>query len=73
MCLGIPATVLEIRDDAAVVAVGGARREVSLMLLDGVAAGDWVIVHAGFAIAKLDPDEAEETLRLLRGIADALP
>ena len=73
MCLGIPAKVLEIRDGAATVAVGGARREISLMLLDGVAVGDWVILHAGFAIERLDPAEAERTLRLFREIADAVP
>lgn len=73
MCLGVPAKVLEINDQMALVDVGGARREVSLMLLDGVRSGDWVILHAGFAIEKLDPEEAEKTLALFKEIADAVP
>lgn len=72
MCLGIPAKVIGVKDGCAVVEVGGARREVSLMLLDGVAVGDWVILHAGFAIEKLDEQEAERTLQLFREIADAV-
>ncbi len=71
MCLGVPARVLEVKEESATVDVGGARREVSLMLLEGVAPGDWVILHAGFAIQRLDPEEAEKTLALLREIADA--
>lgn len=71
MCLGVPARVVEVSEDTATVEVGGALREVSLMLLDGVSAGDWVILHAGFAIQRLDPKEAEKTLALFREIADA--
>jgi hydrogenase expression/formation protein HypC len=53
--------------DGAVAEMDGVRRETSLMMLDeAVALGDYVIVHAGFAIARLDPAEAEETLRLMR-------
>lgn len=66
MCLAIPAKVTNLRDGMAVVDVGGAKREVSLLLLDDVKLGDYVIVHAGFAIQKLDKAAAEETLRLLR-------
>ena len=73
MCLGIPARVIEVRDQEALVDVEGARRDVSLMLLDGIVPGDWVILHAGFAIERLDPDEAEKTLALFKEIADALP
>lgn len=72
MCLGIPARVLSVAGDTATVEVGGARREVSVILLDGVEIGEWVILHAGFAIQKLDPEEAEKTLALFREIADAL-
>jgi hydrogenase expression/formation protein HypC len=71
MCLGIPAQVMEFAESVAVVEVGGVRREVSVELLDEVATGDWVIIHAGFAIQKLDPEEAEKTLQLFREIADA--
>jgi len=72
MCLGIPAKVLSVAGDSATVEVGGATREVSAILLDGVEPGEWVILHAGFAIQKLDPDEAEKTLELFREIADVL-
>ena len=71
MCLGIPARVMERNGDAAVVELGGVRREISLMLLDDVSVGEWVIVHAGFAIGKLSEEEAEQTLSLFREIADA--
>ncbi len=72
MCLGIPAKVLSVEGESASVEVGGATREVSVILLDRVEPGEWVILHAGFAIQKLDPDEAERTLELFREIADAL-
>jgi hydrogenase expression/formation protein HypC len=71
MCLGVPARVVEVNGASATVEVGGAGREISLMLLDGVAPGDWVILHAGFAIEKLSPEEAEKTLALFRELADA--
>ncbi len=73
MCLGIPAQVRELGEATAVVEIGGVRREVSTTLLDDVAAGDWLIIHAGFAIQKLSPEEAEKTLALFKEIADALP
>ncbi len=72
MCLGIPGRIVEIAESSAVVEVGGVRRAVFVELVDGVALGDWVIVHAGFAIERLDPDEAEKTLALFREIADAV-
>ncbi len=71
MCLGIPVKVIESDGQSAVVEVGGARREISLLLLDGVAPGDWVILHAGFAIQKMDEEEAEKTLALLRELPGA--
>jgi hydrogenase expression/formation protein HypC len=71
MCLGVPAKVLETGDGAAVVELGGVRREISVMLLGDVSVGEWVIVHAGFAIEKLSEEEAERTLALFREIADA--
>jgi hydrogenase expression/formation protein HypC len=71
MCLGVPARVIEVKESSATVEVGGARREISVMLLDRVAAGDWVILHAGFAIEKLSPEEAEKTLALFKEITDA--
>lgn len=71
MCLGIPAKVLEATGESAVVEIGGVRREVSVMLLADVSPGDYVLLHAGFAIEKLDPDEAQKTLDLFRELADA--
>ncbi|MGE5189027.1 MAG: HypC/HybG/HupF family hydrogenase formation chaperone [Gemmatimonadota bacterium] len=71
MCLGIPVKVIEVRGETAMVDVGGAGREVSLLLLTDVAAGDWVILHAGFAIQKLDEEEAAKTLALLRELPGA--
>ncbi len=65
MCLAIPVQVAELTPgDMAVVDLGGVRKEISLALLDGVDVGDWVILHTGFALSKLDPAEAEKTLKL---------
>lgn len=74
MCLAIPAEIMEIIDEVATVRVGEALRKASLMLLpDPAKVGDYVIVHAGFALSRLDPEEAEESLRLLREIAACIP
>lgn len=65
MCLAIPAEVVEIEDEElALIDVGGARQRVSLALVEGVEVGDYVIVHAGFAIDKFDEGEARKTLEL---------
>ena len=65
MCLAIPAQVVELRDgDNAVVDLAGVRKEISLALVDNVAIGDYVIVHVGYALNKLDPEEAAKTLAL---------
>ena len=65
MCLAIPARVVALPEpDAAVVDVGGVRKRISLALVDGVAPGDYVIVHVGYALTRLDADEAERTLAL---------
>ncbi|MBI5576826.1 MAG: HypC/HybG/HupF family hydrogenase formation chaperone [Deltaproteobacteria bacterium] len=71
MCLGVPVRVMSISGTSATAEVGGARREISVMLLEDVREGDWVILHAGFAISKLSPEEAEKTLQYLREIRDA--
>lgn len=70
MCLAVPGKVIEVRNDRAIVDFGGIKREVVISLLDNVKIGEYVIVHAGFAIERLDKEEAEETLRLLREIAE---
>jgi hydrogenase expression/formation protein HypC len=65
MCLAIPAKVVELRDGGqGMVDLGGVRKEISLELVDGVACGDYVIVHVGYALTRLDPEEAERTLAL---------
>jgi hydrogenase expression/formation protein HypC len=71
MCLAIPGQILELDEMNAVVSIGGVTRAASVMLLEEAAVGDWVLLHAGFAIEKLDPDEAEKTLALFREIAHA--
>jgi hydrogenase expression/formation protein HypC len=64
MCLALPARVVELTDgDTAVVELGGVRKQVSLALVEGIAVGDYVIVHVGFALTRLDPEEAEQTLK----------
>lgn len=69
MCLAIPGRVEQIVDDeTASVSFGGVRRQVSLALVDDIAVGDYVIVHVGFALQKLDADEAGRTLALLAEI-----
>jgi len=63
MCLAIPARVVEIpAPEVAVIDVGGVRKEISLALVEDVAVGDYVIIHVGYALTKLDPEEAERTL-----------
>jgi hydrogenase expression/formation protein HypC len=63
--------VLEINGDTAVAEIDGVQREASLMMLaDQVVVGDYLIVHAGFAIARIDAAEAEETLRMMREMFD---
>ena len=64
MCLALPARVVELIDgDNAVVDLGGVRKSISLALVEGIAVGDYVIVHVGFALTRLDPAEAELTLK----------
>ena len=70
MCLAIPSEIIEIKDKMATIDVGGVRREVSLLLLpEEASVGDYVLVHAGFAIQKIDKEAAEETFRLFEEIA----
>ena len=74
MCLAIPACVEElIAGDSAIVNLGGVRKEISLALVEDVAMGDYVIVHVGFALQKLDPEEAAQTLALFAEIGGATP
>ena len=66
MCLAIPSKVEKIENDMAVVDVDGAKRNVSLLLLSDVNIGDYVIVHAGFALEILNEEDAKETLGMIR-------
>ena len=75
MCLAIPGRVIELVDEVnriATVDVAGVRRNVSVGLLDpegdGAEPGDWVLIHVGFAMSKVDEREAQATLRLLEGM-----
>ena len=74
MCLAIPAQVVELRpDDNALVDLAGVKKEISLALVDGVTVGDYVIVHVGYALNKLDPEEAEKTLKLFAEMGELVP
>ena len=70
MCLAIPSKITHIENEMATIDVDGVKRSASLMLLEDAAVGDFVIVHAGFAIKKLDEEAALETIRLLKEAAD---
>ncbi len=71
MCLAIPAQVIEIVDaQHAVVDTGGVRKQISTALVDDLTVGEYVIVHVGYALNRLDAEEAEETLRLFAEFAE---
>ncbi len=63
MCLSIPAKVISINGDTARASVGGAEYDANLQMVEGVEVGDYILLHTGFAIEKLDKDEALETLK----------
>lgn len=70
MCLAVPALVTALLpDDRATVSLGGVTSTCSLELVEGVAVGDYVIVHVGYALSRLDAEEAERTLALLAEVA----
>jgi hydrogenase expression/formation protein HypC len=72
MCLAIPVRVVELlAESTAIVDLDGIRKEISLALVDGVQVGDYVILHVGYALSKLDPDEAERTLALFAEVSAA--
>ena len=72
MCLGIPGKVIEIEKSVAKVDVGGVSREISLDLCPDVSVGEYVLIHTGFAIQKVDEEEAKETLDLLKQMAEGI-
>lgn len=69
MCVGLPAKVIRVKDGMAIVDASGARREVSAELLDTVDPGDYVMVHAGLAIAKVTADDEEESASVLESLS----
>ncbi len=69
MCLAIPSKIVEITNNKAVIDVDGVRRECSLLMIEDPKIGDYVIVHAGFAIQKIDETAAMESLQLMREMA----
>lgn len=70
MCLAIPVQVKEVLpDDKAKVTIDGVSMVVSTALVDDVAVGDYLVLHVGYALAKIDPEEAERTLELIREAA----
>lgn len=66
MCLSIPAKINNIEGDMATVSVGNITYKASLCMVDDAQVGDYVLLHTGFAIQKINPEEAEETLRIFR-------
>ena len=73
MCLAVPSKIIEIKNLMAIIDVYGARKEVSLVLLpEEVEQGDYVLVHAGFALQKIDHKAAKESIKLLREYAEML-
>jgi hydrogenase expression/formation protein HypC len=71
MCLALPGKILEIHQPYAVCDIGGVERRVHLGIIDGAAVGEYVLVHAGFAIAKIDGAEAERTIAAIEKIREA--
>jgi len=76
MCLGIPGQIVEILDETLQIArvdVSGVKRGVSIALLseEGVSPGDWVLIHVGFAMSKIDECEARETMKALQAMGEA--
>lgn len=70
MCLAVPMKVVEIEGNTARVEQSGVSKDVRVDFLRGVSVGDYVLVHAGIAIQRVNPEDAEETLRLMKAIAD---
>ena len=70
MCLAIPSKIIKIENKMATIDVDGVTRKASMLLLEDAGVGDWVIVHAGFAIHKIDEEAALETIRFLKEAAD---
>ena len=70
MCLAVPLRIEALEGEMAIVQLRGVRRQVSLVLTPGARVGDYVVIHAGFALSVLDEEEAQETLALFRAMED---
>ncbi len=70
MCLSVPALVVSINGDTAEVSVGGALFRAGLQMVEGVRKGDYILLHAGFAIQKISEEEAQLTLKLLKELEE---
>ena len=72
MCLALPCRIVELLpEEQAIIDVSGMRKQISLALVDGVSVDDYVIVHVGYALARLDADEADKTLALFAELGNA--
>jgi len=72
MCLAIPSKIVKIENNVATIDVDGVQREASLLLIDNPKIGDYVVVHAGFAINKINEEHALESLKLLKEAASLI-
>ncbi|MGA7145961.1 MAG: HypC/HybG/HupF family hydrogenase formation chaperone [Desulfobacterales bacterium] len=72
MCLAIPSKIVKIENNVATIDVDGVRREASLLLIDDPKIGDYVVVHAGFAINKINEEHALESLKLMKEAASLI-
>ena len=72
MCIAIPSKILKIKDNIATIDVDGVQKEVSLLLLEDPKVGEYVVVHAGFAINKINEDHALESLKLIKEAASVI-
>lgn len=71
MCLAIPVRIEEIKDsETAIADIGGVRKEINVALIADLAVGDYVILHVGYALNKIDPEEAEKTLKLFAELGE---
>ena len=68
MCLAVPARIIALDGDHAIVDLDGIRKEASVVLLDDVAVGDYVLIHVGFALERIDAEEAEKTLAMFESL-----
>ncbi|MEM1575197.1 MAG: HypC/HybG/HupF family hydrogenase formation chaperone [Nitrososphaerota archaeon] len=68
MCLGIPVKIIDVKYPEAIVEIGGLKKNIRIDLIENVKPGDYIILHAGFAIQKIDEKEALETLKILEEV-----